>query len=75
MVGDGTWLALGEVVDLYRKAGYPESESTIRLEIDDAIAKGTVATYRTRGGHRRVRASDVRALLEAKGRPPGDGEQ
>lgn len=71
MVGDGTWLSTGEVVQLYRAAGYADSESTIRRELDDAIARGEVEVYRTRGQYRRVRASDARALVGVKHLPAG----
>lgn len=71
MVGDGTWLSTGEVVDRYRVAGYADSESTIRRELDDAIARGEIEVYRTRGQYRRVRASDVRAFIAVKHLPRG----
>lgn len=66
MVGDGTWLRTGEVVGLYREAGYADSESTVRRELDDAIAAGEVEVYRTRGQYRRVRATDVQAFIAVK---------
>ena len=66
-VADPTWLTLGEVIQRFRAAGFPDSESTIRRMIDD----GEIESYRPerRGGglgHRRMRASSVDALLERR---------
>jgi DNA-binding transcriptional regulator PaaX len=72
VVGDGTWLSMGEVVQLYRDAGFPESETTIRIEIDRAITVGEVESYRTTGRFRRMKASDVKACLAVKRLPPGE---
>ena len=63
MVGDGTWLTLGEVIARYRADGFSDSESTIRREIDDLVADGQLDSYLTRGRHRRVSASGVKAHL------------
>ena len=63
MVGDGTWLTIGEVLAKLRAAGYTDSESTVRRMIDD----GLLASHRTmRGGHRRVKASSVDELIAAR---------
>ncbi|MEV6693349.1 helix-turn-helix domain-containing protein [Micromonospora sp. NPDC051196] len=63
VVGDGIWLALGEVLARLRAAGFSESESTVRRMIDD----GTLESYRTeRGGHRRIRASSVDELIDRR---------
>lgn len=64
MVGDGTWLTIGEVITRLRRAGYTESESTVRRMID----QGALESYRTeRGGHRRVTAASVAALVARRG--------
>lgn len=63
MVGDGTWLTIGEVLARLREAGYSESESTVRRMIDE----GAVESYRTeRGGHRRIRARSVDDLIQRR---------
>ena len=63
MAGDGTWLTLGEVIARYRAAGFHDAESTIRREIDDLVNTGALASYRTRGKHRRVEAAGVDRLI------------
>lgn len=71
MVGDGTWLTIGEVLARLRAAGYHESESTVRRMIDT----GSVESYRTEpGGHRRIRAASVDALITRRriSASPGD---
>lgn len=73
MAGDGTWLTIGEVIARFRAAGLPDSESTIRREVDDAVAAGRLDYYRTRGGHRRVRAIGIDKLLVERHKP-GDAE-
>jgi excisionase family DNA binding protein len=82
MVGDGTWLSLGEVLAMLREAGFTESESTIRRMIDD----GEIESYRVerggkRRGHRRIKASSVDELVRRRniaveGQPatPDEGE-
>ncbi|MEU5950532.1 helix-turn-helix domain-containing protein [Micromonospora sp. NPDC047465] len=63
VVGDGTWLAIGEVIARLRAAGFSESESTVRRMIDD----GTLESYRTeRGGHRRIKAESVADLIRRR---------
>ena len=65
MVGDGTWLTIGEVLARFRAAGFGESESTVRRMIDD----GALESYRTeRGGHRRVRAASVDEFIRRRRR-------
>jgi 8-oxo-dGTP pyrophosphatase MutT (NUDIX family) len=63
VAGDGTWLTLGEVIARYRAAGFHDAESTIRREIDDLVGTGALASYRTRGKHRRVEAAGVDRLI------------
>jgi hypothetical protein len=70
VAGDPEWLTLGEVIERFRAAGYPDSESTIRRLIDD----GEIESYRAerRGGgrgHRRMRAASVEALLGRRRAP------
>ncbi|MGC5033101.1 NUDIX hydrolase [Micromonospora sp. DT229] len=74
MAGDGTWLTLGEVIARYRAAGFHDAESTIRREIDDLVTSGSLDSYRTRGGHRRVAAAGVDRLIARRrgGDPKGD---
>ncbi|MGJ3228937.1 excisionase family DNA-binding protein [Micromonospora aurantiaca (nom. illeg.)] len=63
VVGDGTWLSIGEVIAQLRAAGFSESESTIRRMIDE----GALESYRTeRGGHRRIKAESVSALISRR---------
>lgn len=70
VVGDGTWLTIGEVLARLRAAGYTESESTVRRMIDE----GAVESYRIeRGGHhRRIRAASVDQFI-AQRKNPGAG--
>lgn len=63
MVGDGTWLNLGEVMRRYRAAGLADGESTIRRAIDDGELGDVSATP---GGHRRVRAQKVDAYIQKR---------
>ena len=60
MVGDGTWLNLGEVIERFRAVHLSDSESTIRRAIDDGELGDS---HVTPGGHRRVRASALDAYL------------
>lgn len=63
MVGDGAWLSIGEVLARLRAAGFSESESTVRRMIDE----GVLDSYRTeRGGHRRIKAESVTALIQKR---------
>lgn len=63
VVGDGTWLRMAEVVARLRAAGYQDSESTVRRMID----AGELRVYRSRlGGHRRILAASVDALIEQR---------
>ncbi|TBL44222.1 NUDIX hydrolase [Verrucosispora sp. SN26_14.1] len=71
VAGDGTWLTLGEVIARYRHAGFHDAESTIRREIDDLATSGSLASYRTRGGHRRVAAAGVDQLIAERLNPAG----
>ncbi|WP_346536924.1 helix-turn-helix domain-containing protein [Micromonospora sp. DPT] len=66
VVGDGTWLTIGEVLAKLREAGFTDSESTVRRMIDD----GQLKSHRTeRGGHRRVRATSVEDLIASRNQP------
>ncbi|MEU1240016.1 NUDIX hydrolase [Micromonospora parva] len=70
VAGDGTWLTLGEVIARFRAAGFSDSESTIRREVDDLVAAGTLDSYLTRGRHRRVSAAGIAThLLSRTGSP------
>ncbi len=67
MVGDGTWLSLGEVLQRLRAAGFADSESTVRRAIDS----GELASYRQPGrgarpGHRRIKASSVEEMIRRR---------
>ncbi|WP_121399488.1 helix-turn-helix domain-containing protein [Micromonospora sp. M71_S20] len=63
VVGDGTWLSIGEVLARLRAAGFSESESTVRRMIDE----GALDSYRTeRGGHRRIKAESVAELIRRR---------
>lgn len=63
------WLAFGDVVGRLKAAGFAESPSTIRRMIDD----GELVSYRARkGGHRRVSASSVAALIARRGLAEGE---
>ena len=69
MVGDGTWLTIGEVIARLRAAGFTESESTVRRMIDD----GVLVSRRTeRGGHRRVTAASAGELIRRWSQPDGE---
>lgn len=58
------YLSLGEVVDLLRAAGYPDSRQTVRRAIDRGTygAEGD-AWYRTETGQRKVKRGHVEALI------------
>lgn len=74
MAGDGTWLTLGEVIARFRAAGFSDSESTIRREVDDLVAAGTLDSYLTRGRHRRVSAAGIGEHLVRR-KNPGSPER
>lgn len=53
MVGDGTWLTVGETAE------------RLRIGVDAvrrAVQRGDLTAGRTPGGHRRIRAESVEAL-------------
>lgn len=67
VVGDGTWLSTGEVIDRLRAAGFTESESTVRRMIDVLADSGELNSYRTEpGGHRRIKATDIDNLIRRR---------
>lgn len=68
MVGDGTWLTIGEVLAKLRAEGFTDSESTVRRMIDD----GLLRSHRTGKGHRRVKATSVDELIASRNQPEKD---
>ncbi len=68
MVGDGTWLTMGEVMARIRAAGLPDSADTIRRMVD----AGQLKAYRQRDGrgHRRISAASVDELIRRRTQQP-----
>lgn len=59
LVGDGTYLTVGEAMDRLKAAGCPASDSTVRAYIE----RDQLRAWYTGGGHARIEPDSVDELV------------
>lgn len=68
MVGDGTWLSVGEAMERFAAAGTPVSDTTVRSYLE----RGWLVAWYTGGNHARIAPASVDELVPLLKLRPGE---